>query len=124
MHHQVIVIFCVLVVNTSCQVSAELSEEVGDDHDDNIEGRDVEDDMSKLALSEIAGVKGVWWPGTHAISSWWSLLAAGLSSVAMGAAVLPAVRRSDMVEDRVFRGIEAEPYSWPWMAKLKVCSQH
>ena len=101
MHHEVIVIFCVLVVNTFCQVSTELSDEVDDDHDDIVEGRDVEDDV---ALSEIAGVKGVWWPGTHAISSWWSLLAATLSSVAIGAAVVPAVRRSDMVEDRV---------SWP-----------
>jgi len=113
MHHQVIVIFCVLVVNTICQVSAEQSDEVGDEHDDNIEGRDVED------IPEIAGVKGVWWPGSHTISSWWSLLAAGLSSVAIGAAVLPAVRRSDMVEDRVFRGVQAEQHSWPWMAKLK-----
>ena len=116
MHHQVIVIFCVLVVNTICQVSAEQSDEVGDEHDDNIEGRDVED------IPEIAGVKGVWWPGSHTISSWWSLLAAGLSSVAIGAAVLPAVRRSDMVEDRIFRGVQAEQHSWPWMAKLKVGS--
>ena len=119
MHHEVIVIFCVLVVNTFCQVSTELSDVVGDDHGDNVEGRDVEDDV---ALSEIAGVKGVWWPGTHAISSWWSLLAAALSSVAIGAAVVPAVRRSDMVEDRVFRGVLAEQHSWPWMAKLKVGS--
>ena len=107
-----------LVVNTFCQVSTELSDVVGDDHGDKVEGRDVEDDV---ALSEIAGVKGVWWPGTHAISSWWSLLAAALSSVAIGAAVVPAVRRSDMVEDRVFRGVLAEQHSWPWMAKLKVC---
>ena len=41
MHHQVIVIFCVLVVNTICQVSAEQSDELGDDYDGNIEGRDV-----------------------------------------------------------------------------------
>ena len=63
---------------------------------------------------------GVWWPGSHVISSWWSLLAAGLSSLAIGATVLPATRRLDNVEDRVFRGVQAEPYSWPWIAKLKV----
>ena len=126
MHHQVILVLCVLVVNTFCQVSAEISEEVGVEHEDTLEGRGVEDDnlVPKLSgLEELAGVRGVWWPGSHVISSWWSLLAAGLSSVALGAAVLPAVRRSDTVEDRVFRGVEAEPYSWPWIAKIKVGTQ-
>jgi len=125
MHHLMIVVFYALVVNKICQVSAEISEEAGVGHNDNIEGRSFKEDNDNYApkqsgLPELAGVKGVWWPGSHVISSWWSLLAAGLSSVAIGAAVLPAVRRrSDTVEDRVYRGVEADPYSWPWIAKIK-----
>ena len=124
MHHLVIVVLCVLAVNTICQVSTNLSEEARVECNDTIEGRGVEDveyhAPKESGLPELAGVKGVWWPGSHAISSWWSLLAAGLSSVAIGAAVLPAARRMDTVEDRVFRGVEAEPYAWPWIAKIKV----
>ena len=126
MQHLMIVVFCALVVNKICQVSAEISEEAGVERNDNIEGRSFKEDNDNYApkqsgLPELAGVKGVWWPGSHVISSWWSLLAAGLSSVAIGAAVLPAVRRrSDTVEDRVYRGVEADPYSWPWIAKIKV----
>jgi len=123
MHHLVIVVLCVLAVNTICQVSTKLSEEARVECNDTIEGRGVEDveyhAPKESGIPELAGVKGVWWPGSHAISSWWSLLAAGLSSVAIGTAVLPAARRMDTVEDRVFRGVEAEPYAWPWIAKIK-----
>jgi hypothetical protein len=124
--YQVILVFSVLVVNIICQVTTEIhsvlerSEEADVEQENTIEGRGVEDDYSLSGLSSLAGVTGVWWPGSHVISSWWSLLAAGLSSIAIGAAVLPAGRRSDSVEDRVFRGVEAEPYSWPWIVKIKV----
>ena len=92
MHHQVILVLCFLVVNTFCQGSAEISKEVCIEQEDTVEGRGADDDnlVPKISgLAELAGVRGVWWPGSHVISSWWSLLAAGLSSVALGAAVLP-----------------------------------
>jgi len=133
----VILVF-LLVVNKICQVSSQQalssgktlllggSEEAEAALRNTIKGRGVSNDEKVepkfgglSGLSGLAGLPGVWWPGSHVISSWSSLLAAGLSSVAIGAAVIPAMRRSDSVEDRVFRGVEAEPYSWPWIAKLK-----
>ena len=132
-----ILILPLLLVNTICQVTTEQSslcggktvllgrsEEAEAELENTFKGRGMMDD-EKLApkfdgLSGLSGLTGVWWPGSHVISSWWSLLAAGLSSVAIGTAVLPGIRRSDSVEERVFRGVEAEPYSWPWIAKLKV----
>ena len=123
MHRQqlaVILAFSAFSMNTICLVSPDVGS------NDIRSGRDVDDSDNahsgaKLSvLSDITGMQGVWWPGSHVISSWWSLLAAGLSSLAIGATVLPATRRLDNVEDRVFRGVQAEPYSWPWIAKLKV----
>ena len=40
--------------------------------------------------------------------------------MAVGAALLPPDRRAGTGIDRVYRGVEAAPYSWPWIAKLKV----
>ena len=40
--------------------------------------------------------------------------------MAVGAALLPTDRRTGTGIDRVYRGVEAAPYSWPWIAKLKV----
>ena len=73
-------------------------------------------------LSRVLGLPGVWWPHTHIFSNAWSLLAAGLSSAVVGASFLPKLRRSDVDQatERVFRGVVAQPHSWPWLAKLKV----
>ena len=73
-------------------------------------------------ISRLLGLPGVWWPHNHILTSGWSLLAAGLSSVLLGSSLLPQTRTSasDLPSERVFRGVVARPNSWPWIAKLKV----
>ena len=73
-------------------------------------------------LSRVFGLPGVWWDHTHIFANAWSAVAAGLSSAVLGAALLPANRRSgpSRATERVFRGVVAQPHSWPWIAKLKV----
>lgn len=85
-----------------------------------------QDDPAKIA--KIGGLPGIWWsPLEHGVSGWSSLLAAGLSSLAIGAAVVSrapgeghawAEERQDQY-DRVYRGVQAQPHSWPWVAKIK-----
>ena len=73
-------------------------------------------------LARVFGLPGVWWPHTHIFANGWSALAAGLSSAVVGASLLPGNRRSQpsRATERVFRGVVAQPHSWPWIAKLKV----
>ena len=73
-------------------------------------------------LARVFGLPGVWWPHTHIFANGWSALAAALSSAVVGASLLPASRRSQTsrATERVFRGVVAQPHSWPWIAKLKV----
>ena len=73
-------------------------------------------------LSRVFGLPGVWWPHPHIFANGWSALAAGLSSAVVGASLLPGNRRSQpsRATERVFRGVVAQPHSWPWIAKLKV----
>ena len=97
-------------------------------------------------VSRVLGLPGVWWGARETVSSAWGLVAAGLSSVLVGASVLPqlaqvsltsrprcrvltsaahaqgprATSRRDEVTERIYRGVVAQPHSWPWVAKLKV----
>ena len=73
-------------------------------------------------VARVLGLPGVWWPHTHIFANGWSALAAGLSSALVGASLLPGNRRSQpsRATERVFRGVVAQPHSWPWIAKLKV----
>ena len=103
-------------------------------------------------VSRVLGLPGVWWGARETVSSAWGLVAAGLSSVLVGASVLPqlaqvsltsrprccvltsaahaqgprATSRRDEVTERIYRGVVAQPHSWPWVAKLKVghCTGH
>jgi len=86
-------------------------------------GEDPEDDLSK-----IGGLPTVWWSPIQHGATLPSLLAAGLSSLAIGAAVVSrspneAEARHDSF-DRVYRGVEARPHSWPWVAKIKTVFTH
>ena len=97
-------------------------------------------------VSRVLGLPGGWWGARETVSSAWGLGAAGLSSVLVGASVLPqlaqvsltsrprccvltsaahaqgprATSRRDEVTERIYRGVVAQPHSWPWVAKLKV----
>ena len=83
------------------------------------------DEEEEGLLSRVFGLPGVWWPHTHIFANGWSALAAGLSSAVVGASLLPGNRRSQpsRATERVFRGVVAQPHSWPWIAKLKVRCQ-
>jgi len=76
-------------------------------------------DENDNLLSRVVGVPGVWWPVTQIVTNAWSLFAAGISATVVGASLLPQLRRSDQVSERIYRGVVAKPNSWPWIAKLK-----
>ena len=52
---------------------------------------------------------------TNKVSSLAGLLAAGLTGL-----VYKSLMKQTETQDRIFRGAEAEPHSWPWIAKIKV----
>ena len=117
-------------------------------------GEDEAEDVSK-----IGGIPSIWWSPIQHGATLPSLLAAGLSSLAIGAAVVSrspneAEARHDEFDrvyrgvdgddggdeggddgddggddgddgnDRVYRGVEARPHSWPWVAKIKTIFTH
>ena len=106
-------------------------------------------------VSKIGGIPSIWWSPIQHGATLPSLLAAGLSSLAIGAAVVSrspneAEARHDEFDrvyrgvdgddggddgddgdndgddgdDRFYRGVEARPHSWPWVAKIKTIFTH